>query len=282
MQTRLSINCKGQLISLEQPLVMGILNLSPDSFYDGNKVTSVDLALKKVEQFVKEGATIIDVGGQSTKPKAQIISSDEEIKRVIPVIEKIASEFPLAIISIDTFKSKVANEAMQAGASIINDVSAYSMDENMLQLITKLNVPYILMHIQGTPATMQINPQYTNVVTEVFTFIQHKIFELRQLGVKDIIVDVGFGFGKTVTHNYCLLANLKSFEQLSCALLVGLSRKSMIGKALQTTAQESLSGTTALHMAALMNGAKILRVHDVKEAIETVKLFNEIEKNKHA
>ncbi len=270
-----TLNCNGKLVSLSSPVVMGILNITPDSFYDGGKFFSEDKIIEHTRKMIAEGATIIDVGGQSTRPRAEMISQDEEIRRVIPVIELLKKNFPDTTISIDTFRSRVAEEAVKADASIVNDISGGSMDKEMFSVVGKLNVPYILTHIKGNPENMQENPKYENVVREVKDYFKEKIFELRNEGVKDIILDPGFGFGKTVEHNYSLLKHLNSFFIFELPLLAGISRKSMINRVLKTTPETALNGTTALNTIALMNGATILRVHDVKEANETIALFNQ-------
>lgn len=270
-----TINCKGKLLPLDTPVVMGIINATPDSFYKGDidKGTAgiVDMAGKMLE----DGAAIIDVGGQSTRPGSTQLFATEEADRVLPVIEQIAASFPQAIISVDTFYSRVAEAAIHAGAAIINDVSAGEADEDMLSTAGRLKVPYICMHMKGTPATMQQNPQYNNVVTEVLDYFIQKLAACRQAGIKDVIIDPGFGFGKTIAHNFQLLKNLSAFRMLELPILAGLSRKGTIYKTLGVTAAEALNGTTALNTIALMNGASILRVHDVKEAVEAVALFSE-------
>ncbi len=254
---------------------MGILNVTPDSFYDSGKFSSTTHLLNHVEQMISAGAAIIDVGGQSTRPKAETISVEEEIKRVVPVIELIHKKFPDTIISIDTFRSEVARQAVTVGASIVNDISGGSIDEKMFASVGALNVPYILMHMQGTPETMQQNPVYENVVKEVNEFFLNKIQFLREAGVKDIILDVGFGFGKNVEHNFSLLKHLSEFKIFDLPILAGISRKSMINRVLKTTPDEALNGTTVLNSIALMNGATILRVHDVTEARQAIELFNQ-------
>ena len=273
-----TLNCKGRLLDLSEPIVMGILNVTPDSFFDGGKYTSTENVLVQVSKMLDDGATIIDVGGMSSRPGAEVIDEQEELRRVIPVIEQIISKFPEAIISIDTVNSAVAEKSVEAGASIINDISAGSLDEKMFETVAKLGVPYILMHMQGRPETMQANPNYDDLLTDILDFFIEKIGQLRALKVKDIILDPGFGFGKTVEDNYHLLKNIDAFKILGLPLLVGISRKSMIYKVLETSATEALNGTTVLNTLALENGAKILRVHEVKEAVETLKLwkkFNE-------
>ena len=270
-----TLNCNGKLFVLDEPVVMGILNVTPDSFYDGGKFHSQSEVLAQVEKMIAEGASIIDVGGQSTRPKAEMISEAEELQRVIPVIEIIHKNFPDAIISIDTFRSQVVQKAVAAGASIVNDISGGMLDHEMFATVGALNVPYILMHIQGTPETMQQNPVYENVVREVREYFLHKIPLLRAAGVKDIILDVGFGFGKNTEHNFSLLKHLNEFRIFDLPILVGVSRKSMINRVLKTTPDQALNGTTVLNSIALLNGANLLRVHDVKEARQAIQLFKQ-------
>lgn len=268
-----TLNCKGKLISLEKPIAMGILNLTPDSFFDGGKHNSTENILAHVEKMIRDGATIIDVGGMSSRPGAEIIDQDLELKRVIPIIEQIHQSFPETIISIDTIRANVAREAVQHGAHIINDISAGRFDTKMYPTVAALGVPYILMHMLGKPSDMQLAPNYENVVQEILDFLICEVGKLRDLEIKDIILDVGFGFGKSLEHNFELLRNLHVFKMLEYPILAGISRKSMICKALKVNPDKALNGTTALHMVALQQGAKILRVHDVKEAVEVVKLF---------
>ncbi|MEZ4959476.1 MAG: dihydropteroate synthase [Saprospiraceae bacterium] len=272
-----TINCKGRLISLEKPLVMGILNVTPDSFFDGGRHATIGQALKHTEKMLEEGAMFIDVGGMSSRPGAPLLDVDVEMGRVVPVVEALGQNFPDAIISIDTFRSKVAIAAVEAGAHIVNDISAGRQDEFLFETVANLGVPYILMHMQGTPATMQASPQYGDVVADVLDFFIQRVGELKQLGVKDILLDPGFGFGKTVGHNYQLLNNLHVFNMLELPVLAGISRKSMICKVLGVKPENALNGTTALHVIALQQGAKILRVHDVKEAAETIQLWQQAE-----
>lgn len=272
-----SLNCKGKILHLTQPIVMGILNVTPDSFYDGGKFIEESGILKRVEEMIQQGAAIIDIGGASSRPNSAIISVEDELLRTIKHIELIIKHFPGVIISIDTWRARVAKEAIEAGASIVNDISGGDMDEEMFKTVAALQSPYILMHMQGTPQTMQVNPVYENVVTEVIGSLKVKMEKLRSLGVHDIIVDPGFGFGKTNGHNFRLLKNLNLFKILKAPILVGVSRKSMINKTLNIKANEALNGTTALNMAALMNGANILRVHDVKEAMETIQLYKNLQ-----
>ena len=268
-----TLNCKGRLLVVDKPLVMGIINTTPDSFYSGSREESADAVLYKAEKMLTAGATILDIGGQSTRPGSEKLSADEELKRVIAPIEVINNNFPEAYISIDTYYSKVVAQAVEAGASIVNDISAGSIDSAMIDTVAALKVPYVLMHMQGTPQTMQQQPNYENVTKEVLDFLIKKVNELRKAGITDVIVDPGFGFGKTIDHNFELLRNLSVFNMLNCPVLVGISRKSTIYKTLGTTTDKSLNGTTALNTIGLMNGASILRVHDVKEAVEIIKLF---------
>ena len=268
-----TLNCKGRLLVVEKPLVMGIINVTPDSFFGGSRFNAVDEIVAKVEKMLSDGADLIDIGGQSTRPGSELISPDEEIKRVVPAIKAIIQKFPDTFISIDTFYSIVAIAAVHAGATIVNDISAGSMDKKMIETVTQLKVPYILMHMKGTPQTMQQNAVYENVNQEVLDFFIAKTNELRKAGVLDIIIDPGFGFGKTIDHNFELLKNLSVFRMLDKPILVGISRKSTIYKTLGVNADGALNGTSVLNTIALMNGASVLRVHDVKEAKEAVTLF---------
>lgn len=276
----LSINCKGNLITFEEPLVMGIINVTPDSFHSESRVKNSEQIIGKAEEMLLHGAAILDIGGQSTRPGSERISEDEELKRVLPAIETVIKNFPLALISIDTFYARVAKYAVEAGAAIINDVSACSIDENMMETVAALKVPYVLMHMQGDPQTMQQSPQYANVVLDVFDDLNTRMHLLHRAGIKDIIIDPGFGFGKTIEHNFKLLSHLDFFQQLGKPLLAGLSRKGTIYKPLDITAAEALNGTTVLNTISLLKGANILRVHDVKEAREAVRLFMVYEKQK--
>lgn len=273
MYVQQTINCKGRVIDLSKPVVMGVLNLTPDSFFDGGKWLKAEGYLNQVAQMLAEGAVIIDVGGMSSRPGAEIISETEELHRVIPAVERITKLFPEAILSIDTWRAAVAVEAVNAGAHIVNDISGGMFDAKLWQQIAGLQVPYILMHIQGNPENMQQNPIYSDLLTEVTDYFIEKIAGLKELGIKDIILDPGFGFGKTLTHNYRILANLQAFKLLGLPILAGMSRKSMICKALQVNPEAALNGTTAANMLALAQGVQILRVHDVKEAIEAIKIW---------
>ncbi|MEM6318301.1 MAG: dihydropteroate synthase [Bacteroidota bacterium] len=277
LTTQQTLNCNGHLVSLETPIVMGILNVTPDSFYDGGRFQQEDAILRQAEKMIAEGATIIDIGGMSSRPGADIISVDEELKRVLSPIQSITKSFPNIILSIDTIRSKVARAAIEAGAHVINDISAGKFDDQMYSTVADLGVPYILMHMQGKPDDMQENPTYEDIGLEVLDFFIAEVGKLRTLGVKDIIIDPGFGFGKTIAHNYQLLNKIHTFKILEVPILAGVSRKSMIYKFLETTPEEALNGTTALNMIALQQGAQILRIHDVKEAVETVQLFRQVE-----
>ncbi|AKA34310.1 dihydropteroate synthase [Flagellimonas lutaonensis] len=272
----MTINCKGQLIDLARPRVMGILNVTPDSFYDGGKYKSDSAVLAQVEKMLSEGATFIDVGAYSSRPGASHISEEEELKRIVKMVERILEKFPEALLSIDTFRSKVATACLQAGAAIINDISAGNLDGNMLDTIAKFQVPYIMMHMRGTPQTMLEETHYDNVTKEVCLYFSKKIALVRAKKLNDIIIDPGFGFSKTLPQNYSLLSHLELLHSLRAPLLVGISRKSMVYKLLGTDPENALNGTTALHTVALLKGAQILRAHDVKEAMECIKIIAEI------
>jgi len=273
-----TLNCKGRLLVVDKPLVMGIINATPDSFFGDSRFNEVDEIAAQAEKMLSDGADIIDVGGQSTRPGSELISADEEIKRIIPAINIIVKKFPAAFISVDTFYSKVAAAAVDAGASIVNDISAGSIDKKIIETVAGLKVPYILMHMKGTPQTMQQNAVYENVTREVLDFFISKTFELKNAGILDIIIDPGFGFAKTIEHNFELLKNLSVFNMLEKPVMLGISRKSTIYKTLGITAEEALNGTTVLNTIGLLNGASILRVHDVKEAKEAVMLFSAMNK----
>jgi dihydropteroate synthase len=267
-----SINCNGGLIDLSSPKVMGILNITPDSFFDGGKYSNSNAIVNQVEKMLSEGATFIDVGAYSSRPGAKHISEEEELSRILPVIKLLISEFPSILISVDTFRSDIASQCVQNGSCIVNDISAGEMDKNMFPAIAKLQVPYIIMHMQGTPQNMQKNPIYKDVVSDLLYYFSKKIAELHELGINDIITDMGFGFGKSISHNYQLLKHLGQFKNLETPILTGLSRKGMLYKPLNITAESALNATTSANTVALLNGASILRVHDVKEAIEAVKI----------
>lgn len=272
-EVKSTLNINGNLVSLDEPQVMGILNITPDSFYADSRVNQETAILKKAEQMVEEGAFILDIGGYSTRPGAEDISAEEETERVTQAISLIRSKFPDVLISIDTFRSTVAKTAVESGANMINDVSGGILDSNMFETVAQLKVPYILMHMRGTPQTMKDLNQYNNLLVDIGKELAEKCNQLKSLGVADIIIDPGFGFAKSIAQNYELLRNLGYFIRLGYPLLAGLSRKSMIYKTLQIEPSGALNGTTALNMVALQNGASILRVHDVKEANETIKLY---------
>lgn len=274
-----SININGHLIDFSTPKVMGILNITPDSFYEKSRFEGhlTQSVIDKAGEMLEQGATFIDVGGYSTRPHAIDISIAEELDRVVPVIESLNKNFPQIAISIDTFRSEVAHKSIEAGASMINDISGGNLDESMFQTVADLNVPYILMHSRGNPETMNKLNDYQDLTLDVINELQQKVYQLRQLGVKDIIIDPGFGFAKNAKQGFELMRNLTAIEIMELPLLVGISRKSMIWRTLNITANEALNATTALNMFALVQGANILRVHDVKEAVETVRIFEELE-----
>lgn len=272
----MTINCNGKLISLDQPKIMGILNITPDSFYDGGKYKDESSILNQVEKMLNDGATFIDVGAYSTRPGALEVDEAIELKRILPIVSLILQRFPKAILSIDTFRSKVAKECIGNGAAIINDISAGLQDEKMLPTVAKLNVPYIMMHMRGTPQNMQQHTDYDDILKEVLSFFSERLVAAKSLGIKDIIVDPGFGFAKNLEQNYELLKQMEIMNFVEHPILAGISRKSMIYKTLKTTADQALNGTTALHMVCLQKGANILRVHDVKEALECVKLYEQL------
>lgn len=268
----MTINCKGKLIDLASPKVMGILNITPDSFYDGGLHKNESAILKHVESMLNDGTTFIDIGAYSSRPNADFVPEDIELKRILPIVEAVLKTFPETLISIDTFRSRVAKQCIEAGATLINDISAGKLDENMLQTVANLHVPYIMMHMKGTPQTMQQHTDYNNITKDILLYFSERIAAARALGIVDVIVDPGFGFAKTLEQNFELLNHLELFKMIEKPLLVGVSRKSMIYKTLETTANEALNGTTVLNTIALQKGTSILRVHDVKEAIETIKL----------
>ncbi|QIP15777.1 dihydropteroate synthase [Spirosoma aureum] len=273
--TKKTLNCRGRLVSLETPVVMGILNITPDSFFAGSRIP-LEKTVEIAQKMLADGATFLDVGGYSTRPGAADISPTEEADRVLPVIEAILKSFPHALISVDTFRASVARQTVESGAAIINDVSGGTLDQAMFETVSSLDVPYVLMHMRGTPATMQSMTAYQNLVTDVIDELAVRLTELRALGQKDIILDPGFGFAKTPAQNFLLLNQLESFGLFDEPMLVGLSRKSTIWKTLDISANEALNGTTVLNTIALTKGASILRVHDVREAIETVKLTQQL------
>lgn len=271
---KLTINCGGEILNLSTPRIMGILNITPDSFYDGGKFSSEEQIKNKIEQMLDEGCDIIDVGAYSSRPGAENISEKEELSRLKPVLEMIRNHFPDIIISVDTFRSGIANYVIENfNVEIINDISSGDMDSEMFDVIAQYRIPYIMMHMQGTPQNMQKNPQYENVVKEVIRYFAEKTEQLKLLGVNDLIIDPGFGFGKTIDHNYQLLKHLDDFKIFELPILAGLSRKSMIYKVLnKSSSDEALNGTSVLNTLAILGGANILRVHDVKQARETIEL----------
>ncbi|QJP33200.1 dihydropteroate synthase [Nonlabens sp. Ci31] len=271
-----TINCAGTLIDLSTPHVMGIVNCTPDSFYDGGKLKNDAAILNQVEKMLTEGATFIDVGGYSSRPNGTDISVKEELSRVLPVLDLITARFTIKGLSCDSFRESVIEKAIQHGASIVNDISAGLLSEPMLQTVGKAKIPYIMMHMRGTPQTMKSMTRYEDMVIEINHYFSERIAAARACGINDIVIDPGFGFAKTREQNFELLSDLELLHAHQVPILAGVSRKSMIYKTLEITVQEALNGTTALHMACLLKGAKILRVHDVKEAVETIQLYNEI------
>jgi dihydropteroate synthase len=272
-----TLNLGGRLLTLDCPLVMGILNVTPDSFFDGGRYDRIDDALKQTDRMIREGADIIDIGGMSSRPGARVIPPDEELNRVLPIIKGIRAAYPQIALSVDTVYAATAKATIEAGADLINDISAGTFDQGMYQMVADLGVPYVLMHMQGRPETMQQRPDYEDVVQEVLDFFITQTTFLRKLGVKDIILDPGFGFGKSLDHNYNLLKKMHVFCTLDCPILAGISRKSMINKVLGTRPEDALNGTTALHMVALQQRASILRVHDVREAVQVIKLWSQLQ-----
>lgn len=268
-----TLNCKGRLLTIHKPIVMGIINATPDSFFADSRQQTIDAALSKAKQMIHEGAVVLDIGAQSTRPGSKQVGASVELTRAIPVIKAIHEQFPEVLISIDTYHASVAKAAVEAGASMVNDIGAGLLDENMLTTVAQLKVPYICMHMQGTPETMQQNPNYENVTREVVDFFIKRIEACSIAGIHDIIIDPGFGFGKSIEHNFQLLKQLQVFNIFNRPVLAGLSRKSTIYKTLDCTAQEALNGTTVLNTISLLHGASILRVHDVKEAMECIQLM---------
>lgn len=277
MLTPSTLNCNGKLVSLTNPKILGILNLTPDSFYDGGKYTLVESALKQCETMLVDGTDFIDMGACSSRPGAEEVSEEEELGRLLPILEKARKEFPDALFSIDTYRASVAQKALEIGAHMINDISAGEMDSEMLQTVGQFPVPYIAMHMQETPKTMQKQPQYDDVVSDVIHFFSTKIGQCKNAGIDDIILDPGFGFGKTTHHNFKLLQQLEQFHLFHLPIVVGVSRKSMIYKTLDTSPAEALNGTTVLHTVALQKKAQMLRVHDVKEAKECIRLMEQLQ-----
>ncbi|MET1056506.1 MAG: dihydropteroate synthase [Pedobacter sp.] len=276
LNRKVTLNLKGELLDLSRPCVMGILNLTPDSFYSNSRISSVDRALERVETCLNEGAAFIDIGAYSSRPGADDVSTEEELNRMIPVVEAISKTFPEARLSIDTFRAKVARESIEAGAHLINDISGGELDAEMFETVAALQVPYILMHMKGNPQNMQEHPVYKNVSLDVVDYFEQKLSVLKKLGVKDIILDPGFGFAKTIAHNYELLNHLQNLDIFALPVLAGFSRKSMIYKFLGTSPQEALNGTTVLNTLALQKGVSILRVHDVKAAAECIALVEKV------
>jgi dihydropteroate synthase len=273
-----SINCRGKLLSMEVPLVMGILNCTPDSFSDGDPSFTIEGMVEKAGDMLRSGAAILDLGGQSTRPGSVRIPPDTEAARVLPVIQAIHAHFPDAILSIDTYHHQVALDAIDAGASIVNDISGGELDNRMMDTVAELQVPYICMHMQGTPETMQVNPTYNHVVLDVLDNLIRKVERCRKKGIHDLIIDPGFGFGKSNEHNFELLKGLHALQILECPILLGISRKGMIHRTLNILPNQAANGTTALHMIGLLNGVKLLRTHDVREAVETITLFQAYKK----
>jgi dihydropteroate synthase len=274
----MTINCHGQLIDLTSPKVMGILNVTPNSFYDGNRYNTERLILNQVEKMLVEGATFIDVGVHSSKPNADLVSSEEEAIRLIPVLKAILQHFPETILSVDTFRSEIAKIGLDHGAAIINDISAGALDKNMFKVVAEHRVPYVMMHMRGTPQTMNSLTQYEAIVKELIFYFSERIALARSFGIIDLIVDPGFGFAKTMDQNYEVLQKLELFQNLDLPILVGVSRKSMVYKPINATAEEALNGTSVLNTIALTKGASILRVHDVKEAVECIKLYEKLQR----
>jgi dihydropteroate synthase len=273
----MTINCGGSSLNLSTPRVMGILNITPDSFYDGGRYTTEKQWIEQTEKMISEGASIIDIGALSTRPGSKEIDEKEELERILPAVKSISRHFPKTIISIDTWRANVAEKVVNQGAHIINDVSGGLFDPQMFATIAKLNVPYIMMHTNGKPETMQQDPQYRNLILDIIDFFSNQLATLHQMGVHNVILDPGFGFGKTIDHNYQLLANLSSFQLFELPILVGVSRKSMVQKLLNISSREALNATTVLHTIALQNGANLLRVHDVKQAMEAIAIMNKMD-----
>jgi len=269
-----TLQSKDRTIVVDKPTVMGILNITPDSFFEGSRVVEMDQILRKAEQMLRAGATLLDIGGQSTRPGSERLSAEEECDRVILPIERLSSEFPQAFLSVDTYHAKVAEAAVNAGAHMVNDISAGLLDSNMLATVSKLQVPYVIMHMKGEPETMHQNTNYQNITKEVIDFLAERKNACQKQGIRQIIIDPGIGFSKTIEQNFEIIAKLEAFQELDAPLLLGISRKSFIYKTLNTDPAGALNGSTFLHAIGLQKGAKILRVHDVQEAVEAVRLFN--------
>ncbi len=274
--TKTTVNCRGRILDLAVPVVMGIINATPDSFYDGGKWHHEKELLQHAEKMLREGALILDIGGMSSRPGASDVTEEEELNRVVPVISSLHKNFPHTILSVDTWRSRVLKEAVEAGAGMVNDITGGAKDAALWKTIAQLKLPYVLMHMQGDPATMQLNPVYHHAVREIFDWFKERILQLNALGIFDIILDPGFGFGKTIRHNFQLLDQLSIFQLFGLPILAGVSRKSMICKPLNLKPGQALNGTTVLNTIALLNGASILRVHDVKEAQEAINLIKEL------
>jgi dihydropteroate synthase len=272
----MTINCNGILVDLSSPKVMGILNVTPNSFYDGGKHKEINSIIHQVDKMLSEGADFIDIGAYSSKPSAEFVSEEEEIKRLVPIVKSLVDTFPNIILSVDTFRAHVAKAAVENGVAMVNDISAGLLDDKMLEIVAELKVPYIMMHMRGNPQTMQSLTDYTDIVKEMIFYFSERIQKARSFGISDIVIDPGFGFAKTLEQNYEVLHKMELFEMLELPLLAGVSRKSMIYKVLEKTPQEALNGTSVLNTIALQKGAKILRVHDVKEAVECIKLVSKL------
>ena len=271
-----TLNARGRLISLETPIVMGILNLTPDSFYPGSRIDSVQSAISRAGEMLEEGATILDIGAASSRPGADVIPMDEELSRIMPVLKGLVSAFPEAIFSIDTWRAEVANEVLRAGAHVINDITAGSLEPQILDVVAAASAPYVAMHMLGTPGNMPARPAYDDIVGDILRYLVGRLEVIRAAGVKDVILDPGLGFGKSVDQNFTLLKGIGVFRFLELPLMVGLSRKSMIWRTLDISPDEALNGTTALHLVALQQGASILRAHDVRAAIEVIELHQRL------
>ncbi len=272
----MTINCKGNLVDLSTPKVMGILNVTPDSFFDGGRYSDIRKMLSQVEKMLNDGATFIDIGAYSSRPGADPVTEENELSRLLPIIEALLKEFPETLLSIDTFRSNIAKQCLQRGAALVNDISAGKLDEKMFSVIAQFKVPYIMMHMRGNPRTMSDQTHYDDLIKDILFYFSERLTLARKMGLNDMIIDPGFGFAKTLGQNYELLQNLDLFLLLDVPVLVGLSRKSMIYKTLNSDPEHALNGTTALNMLALSKGAKIIRVHDVKEAVECVQLYNQM------
>ena len=272
----MNINCNGNLIDLSTPKVMGILNVTPNSFYDGGKHKEINSIIHQVDKMLSEGADFIDIGAYSSKPSAEFVSEEEEIKRLVPIVKSLVETFPNIVLSVDTFRAQVAKASVENGVAMVNDIAAGLLDDKMLETVAELKVPYIMMHMRGNPQTMQSLTDYNDIVKELIFYFSERIQKARSFGILDIIIDPGFGFAKTLEQNYEVLHKMELFSMLELPLLAGISRKSMIYKVLEKTPQEALNGTSVLNTIALQKGAKILRVHDVKEAVECIKLVSKL------